>query len=403
MGNYKDDESNTFDIAAFVCLLGVIFSLPVRNLVKLPVGPFSIGTVIGLITAVFWGMKLLTSKKVRGPNVFHLSYIFFFSYITLSLLWTKDVSRSLNVWATYLMIGIVLFIMLDLTRNKFRLEIILISYVLGSASLLLLLLYNILLGMATASSRFSVFALNPNAVAAHLVYGVAIAIYLYLTRKSPLRRHFSMRYWDYFFLVFALVASAAVIFTGSRQNFIILLFIYAYTFLYILFQNRKDTRILILGGFGGISGIALTINRFGERFMKIPHVVFNKELRRFDLWEASWDAFLQKPIMGHGVGTTRLVIEYVLGRPQATHQTILEILSSTGIVGFLIFSFMISFPIRLIPQTREYKHLWIVLSFTLFIRAMVNNIESNVFPFLILMLICLSWTFVNKSRGPSQC
>lgn len=65
---------------------------------------------------------------------------------------------------------------------------------------------------------------------------------------------------------------------------------------------------------------------------------------RYALWEAAWRMFKEKPITGVGIGVYRFLVPlysqdlpFIRGRSIWAHNTYVQILVETGLVGFIFF------------------------------------------------------------------
>jgi len=68
-----------------------------------------------------------------------------------------------------------------------------------------------------------------------------------------------------------------------------------------------------------------------------------QRMNRLDLWRASWDMFIDHPLLGVGLGNTILLEQYYKygWAIQIPHNTPLEVLTETGILGFLAYIWLI--------------------------------------------------------------
>ena len=75
---------------------------------------------------------------------------------------------------------------------------------------------------------------------------------------------------------------------------------------------------------------------------------------RTEMWAAVWEEYLKSPIRGHGFfvtsSTGELDVWYEI-RNYTAHNQLLQVLSSTGIVGLIIFLFAMSFPFMMMVRS----------------------------------------------------
>ena len=63
----------------------------------------------------------------------------------------------------------------------------------------------------------------------------------------------------------------------------------------------------------------------------------NSMIERSLMRHYSWELFLEKPLLGHGAGTFRDYFVQISGKYLYSHNNHLEILSTLGIIGYVVF------------------------------------------------------------------
>src|SRR5262249_725088 len=69
----------------------------------------------------------------------------------------------------------------------------------------------------------------------------------------------------------------------------------------------------------------------------------NSANSRLNYWKAGWDMFTHHPVFGIGLcNFTSLIARYIPGEFHVTHNTYLQLLAETGLMGFLLFMAMLT-------------------------------------------------------------
>jgi len=145
--------------------------------------------------------------------------------------------------------------------------------------------------------------------------------------------------------------------TFSRGGLVSLLLI---VILYMLFINfAKKIPILI------VSGLSLTLISFVISFTKFD---FNKVIYsriedistdggsgRFDLWEQAINYFMSNPLFGIGAFTFSEHYAFDNDKKIYVHNTYLEILVESGIIGFLLYSTFLLLLVIILFKTKIHK------------------------------------------------
>jgi O-antigen ligase len=90
------------------------------------------------------------------------------------------------------------------------------------------------------------------------------------------------------------------------------------------------------------------IPELGIRIFGIADVIRYGAADRFTLWGLAFDMWAQSPIWGQGFGA------FVMQHGMAAHNTFLEILADTGLLGFLLFFGAVAYTLRSLFQVKRY-------------------------------------------------
>lgn len=180
-------------------------------------------------------------------------------------------------------------------------------------------------------------------------YAGVIALFIY----SSLNKKKTM-------LLCTIVCMGCAVFTGSRK---VLIQIAITIFLYIILQDNVKKKIKTLAIVIFIGMILLVIASqipffqefYGERFLAIfdENIVDSSVAGRNYLKDTAIQLFIQRPIGGNGVDAVRYYLE-LIGYRWATysHNNYVEILSSYGIIGILLYYYYI---IKTVIKGYRYK------------------------------------------------
>ena len=102
---------------------------------------------------------------------------------------------------------------------------------------------------------------------------------------------------------------------------------------------------------------------------------------RFDMWSAAFKNFIESPIFGKGF--YGLVVEtYTFGPlPIMAHNTVLELLSATGIIGLLAYAYYIFDGAKHVLKRPTFMKTMLALSMIVLIaESMLDNFVFNIYP-----------------------
>ena len=143
----------------------------------------------------------------------------------------------------------------------------------------------------------------------------------------------------------AIAGYIGIFLTQSRNAMVFGTLGLAASIVYVCFigEHKKFFRIVT----GAVFGVGLLVILFCPdiRYMLIQQFIergFN-DAGRFRIWEQALDNFLKSPVFGRGFFGTVEVVDsdkYVEFYPHFVHNTLLQLLSSTGLVGTLSYVFV---------------------------------------------------------------
>lgn len=177
--------------------------------------------------------------------------------------------------------------------------------------------------------RFLLPGEEPNYTSASLVFPFAMALAFYRSSQGC-----SKIFWT---MIAGLIAIACVG-TYSRSGFLAIVLIGG---LYLLRGNLAQA-VVPLGLLGGVFITAVTlIPSLHKRIFGIGGAVQEGATGRFDLWEQAIDMWLESPVFGSGMSS------FYDRYHGAVHNSYLQVLAETGLVGFLLYLMVIVTAVRI--------------------------------------------------------
>jgi hypothetical protein len=171
--------------------------------------------------------------------------------------------------------------------------------------------------------RFLLPGEEPNYVSASLVFPFALALAFFSVGRG---------YQKLFWLMIGCLVAAGVIGTYSRSGFLAIVLI---VFLYLIRGNPLKAIIpaFILGAL-----LLLAVNQIPQlhdRIFGIDKAIKTGATGRFTLWNWAMEMWLQSPVYGNGMSA------FYAKHHGAVHNTYLQILAETGVIGLGLFLWVI--------------------------------------------------------------
>jgi len=217
-------------------------------------------------------------------------------------------------------------------------------------------------------------ALDPNYLAAC----IAIATPILLKRVIyPQNKQYRLLY-----IILLIIILLGLLMTGSRSA--VVAFVFGF-FVLAIKDKKKIFIALIFMGILSIVMLYLLPQDIQDRLFYKSYID-GSNIRRVQLWETTIDKILEKPMIGYGPISTKMIVSgyNVTG---ATHNTFLMILLNFGLFGFVAF-LIIYFKIFILCLNKDmylFLAIFINLSFTSFIIS--NNISIFFWTTLVFLIM----------------
>lgn len=317
-----------------------VASLPVVDL--LPDIPFatSIVPIIGGLTLVayLFQNKNKSQRSALKLTPLHILGLLFIVWIFVSNPLVAWSGSDRNWIITFLQLWILMILSGALLNSPQKQQLVMTIF---SVSAIISAFYAIQTGQIAEtfdeSFRAEGFVDNANAAARFFVVAMVFLNYLRSASKNS--------FFKFLSLVGIIITYLGVFFTVSRTG-IILLFAAQGLILLMQLKGKQRVSVIIIFSIGLLLLWLFAENIFGIISTIIPTIVNREDTfgLRINLWRSGWEMWLDHPIRGVGIGMyPKRMGSYSVSLPgphrwnAVTHNTYIQVLSETGIVGFLLF------------------------------------------------------------------
>lgn len=338
-------------LAYWLALL-FVFTVPWEAAVQ--IGSLGRGSkVAGLAVAVAWLLSVLGRGRVREPAAFQKALFVFVLWGGLTFLWSIDTDATVSGFLTSVQLFVMVVILWDLLDTRGAVEAALQAYVLGAFVTCLSIIDNYVSAPAAkypAHERVNALGFETDGIALIVAIAAPAAWYL-ATGPSSWRRHPFARAINYAYLP---VGVFSIVLTGTRGATLASI----PTVLFVIWSLRTVgeraravvvttvlATVLVLVVFapqGQLDRIGTTVTATD------PGSEGSALSGRWAIWHASARAFLESPVGGVGLDAHRLAVASELGQVRVltgsekeAHNAYLSVLTETGVVGIVLFTFVL--------------------------------------------------------------
>jgi O-antigen ligase len=340
-----------FFLRPLIGLYFIIFFLPLVglnfhfNFLEIPFIDFlSLVVLVSFALQQFY-ISFFEKKKEKLKFPFGLAFFLFFFFVLLSSFFSDIFFESFWYSFRWILFFYLAFIVLPFNLVK-NLKVL-------KNALLLLALSGLLLSLVGLSSLFfqdlqdSFFRVRPLSFFGEWIFGknfnllsefLVISVFVIFSLKYYYQSLRSKRFLDILAVFILLVNLMTFGRTAWITIFLQLILYFSIYNLVIKKEEVKVKKVLI-----SIFLLVVLISPFFLRMMSLQEHNVSSTKNRLLLAEISWQAFLERPLLGHGSGSflnlvsddTRFVAQY--GDPLDSHGFGQKILSENGILGVLSF------------------------------------------------------------------
>ena len=202
---------------------------------------------------------------------------------------------------------------------------------------------------------------------------------------------------------------ALLILSGRAPILSFILILFTYAFYNLKLSRRMIRRSILLSLFLLFASLNFTkINSFDRaisRFESISNDNFmSNQNERVDLYEISYESFLNKPFIGIGLGSFGLY-HYEKDVRDHPHNMFLEVLVEQGLIGLILMLFLfLPLLLRVLPKLLKSKnHIYFICG-ALFICESINVIKSssiveNRAYFAIIGICFVAYFLINENKN----
>ena len=347
----------------FVLSLVLAFMIPWEGVIRTA----SLGSgsrIMGFVVAAVWVATVIITGQIRKPRPFHFALYLFVLWNALSVFWSADPGDTVAHVMTWVQLFVLALIWWDLYTTETSVLAGLQAYVLGAYVAIGGAIANYFSGYQfyTHYDRYSPGETNPDGFGFIMALGIPLALYLALPR-SKTKSENVLRVLNYAYIPAALLGIAL---SGTRTAMIA-------SIPGMLFGLASLTRIRLSTRIAAFLFITIVI------VMLLPHLEDQRSFQRLsttaseltegDLnnrtnnWREGLETFAEHPILGVGSSMYPTINSW----GKAAHNTFLSILVEVGLIGFLLFSYIILIAIfQGWKQPKWHSRFWLT---TLFVWA----------------------------------
>lgn len=390
-----------------------LFVLPWQASIPFVAGAQRVGAFFALLLCGAWFVLVIHRRAIRKPHPFHLVFAVFIGMHVLSMLWTVDVARTTESVLLFAMIGSMTYVYWDLYDTQSAIEFGLQALLLGIfVAAVLVLVVHVTSSGHISRRDFGFTNFNATAISRLFVFGLPIAAFLYVSSEG-----LRSTVWKTLNASYIPVGTGAIIVTGSRQAFVLLV---ALTVLFVfmlvykwnrIYNQHPRTTVLMLASLPGVAFVAPQLGRFElfERFFTIRSAIQEGTLNnRVLLWEAGVDAIVHQPWIGTGSGTFPTIIEsYLIANGHNLddflsviypHNIFVGTAVETGVIGLVALTVSLLIVAREVINADESTLFTGTLLLSWLVLSTVADLQNYVIPWLLLALLLAILSVSERSR-----
>ncbi|MES9906407.1 MAG: O-antigen ligase family protein [Sedimenticola sp.] len=334
-------------INGLLVLILITFT-PVTALVGMPIGAYAQAAI--LLFGKYILVDFLINRKVMTASIAFNLMLIFVVYLTASLLFFSLEDRALRYYQNYLEALLVVFLFASVVLDANKLVLTLKFWAMVAALSVFIKLAHVYFGDQTAlfnilknvdvgsdydlGHRLSIYidgeyasrliwaGEEPNYSSVSMIFPFAISFALFLLGTGSKRI-----LWG----AITLLISIATIGTYSRSGFITIIIV---AIMFLLKGRIKNSIPFATLGAAAVLVITLSPTLI-SRIFTIDDAAIGTGSGRFYLWGRAFDLWLDSPVIGGGFSS------YYKAVGSAAHNTYLEILADTGVIGLVLFLLII--------------------------------------------------------------
>lgn len=363
----------------FAAVWLVTFATPWDDMVILP-WDIQMTRVLSLVVGLIWIISAARRGRMRSPVRMHLYMALFLVWSVLTFLWSVDPERTARRSLSYVQLMILAWVVYQGAESMSRYRSLLRACLLGNTVLAAFVFKAYVEGQLWGEGRYTATGVNPNDLAGSLAVGIPMAWWQLSSRGRS--------FWSVFNWIYLLIASSAIILTGSRTGILALAVAALYPSIRLLntsWKVRFALAVLIAMGVFVATEVSDTIA--AKRIITVMSQFRERDFSgRANAWQLGYQVFQDSPLLGLGAGTFTVATSSMYYIPIAAHNMLIEVAVESGGVGLALFLLIIAnaFKIRS-PDPGFRRHLLFVL-LTWTVVGMASSWENKTITWVLLGL-----------------
>ncbi|PGZ44820.1 sugar isomerase [Bacillus anthracis] len=198
-----------------------------------------------------------------------------------------------------------------------------------------------------------------------------------------------------------LLTVATLLLTFSRGAFVAVAF--GFFLYFVAAKTKTKIRMIIWGSIFGAGAIYFAQAYFNIDVISIVTARFTEvqgdgASGRFDIWGNGLKLFSDSPFLGIGIYNYRAYSNNMFGIDHYMHNTFLEVLTESGMIGFVLYALFFLGLFRMFYKNRKQKHSTNYLFFTLCSMGVMMSSLSLISNenFFLFLAVCWRYFYENK-------
>lgn len=337
-------------------------------------------------------------------NRFKIWLIVFLVYAALSSLWAIDASNSYDVLFNLMKVGAVCFFIMPQLKTREEIEHILWIMFWALVYMAALLLLRTPVSQWGTERIGLVIGKHSNEIGRLVALGASLGFYFYTSQKK------------HRIMLIALICmfGGVSLLTGSKNAIFIMVFQLALYWILISKNWKRIFQVFIVAGLTLVVLYLVMTNEFlydlvGVRLERMFYAITGNSKADGSTWErlyfmkTAWSVFGEYPVVGIGLNNFSTYLSSIGYRNAVySHCGFLELLSTTGMIGFCVFYYMHVFLLNRLFKPAIHQGKTAALLFTLCARIFIFDIatiglyEYNIFT---ILLICYCFVKSELHQG----